>query len=267
MRLTLLRSFALHVDGTAMLLPGGIQRIVAYLALAGRPVGRMRLAGTLWPETSDARAAANLRCGLWRLRQTRLPVVESFSDQIELNQSVSVDVRTATEEARQTLDSQSAEVPERVDCRMLMADVLEDWYDDWVQIEREHFRHLRLHALEALCHRLLVADRPVDAIQVGLAAVAGEPLRESAQTMLIKAHLAEGNRYEAIRQYRSYCAVLKRELGLEPSPDLQALMAGTTGGASGAGARPAERDAGGDALSARVAKLRVSAGGLYAPRL
>lgn len=225
MQLTLLRSFALHVDGTGVLLPLGIQRIVAYLALTDRPVGRMRLAGTLWPDTTDARAAANLRCGLWRLRQTKLPIVESVSDQVRLNESIEVDVRIATGQARRALDLTSADVPDDLDYHLLTADLLEDWYDEWVQIEREHFRHIRLHALEALCQRLVHAGRPVEAIQAGLAAVAGEPLRESAQMILIQAHMAEGNRYEAIRQYRSYCALLKRELNLEPSRHCQAVMA------------------------------------------
>ena len=41
----------------------------------------------------------------------------------------------------------------------LSADILPDWYeDDWVLAAREHFYHLRLHALEAMCERLTTAD-------------------------------------------------------------------------------------------------------------
>ena len=57
-----------------------------------------------------------------------------------------------------------------------------------------------------------------------MAAVAAEPLRESAQRALIRAHLAEGNRSEALRQYRSYESLLRDELGLEPTSDLKALV-------------------------------------------
>ncbi|MGH8905014.1 MAG: AfsR/SARP family transcriptional regulator [Egibacteraceae bacterium] len=46
------------------------------------------------------------------------------------------------------------------------------------------------------------------AIDAGLAAIAGEPLRESAHRALIRAYLAEGNPSEALRQYRIYRRLL-----------------------------------------------------------
>ena len=58
----------------------------------------------------------------------------------------------------------------------------------------------------------------------GLAAVAGEPLRESAHRALITAYLAEGNRSEALRQYRFFRHLLADELGLEPSPLMESLV-------------------------------------------
>ena len=100
-----------------------------------------------------------------------------------------------------------------------------DWYDDWLLIERERFRQLRLHALEALCSYL--ADRGLfaAAAQAGLSAVAGEPLRESAHRALITAHLLEGNFSEAMRQYRIYSQILQTQLGLEPSEAIRQLVA------------------------------------------
>ena len=58
-------------------------------------------------------------------------------------------------------------------------DVLPDWYDDWIDTERERFQ-IRLHALERLCERLTVERRFGEALQAGLAALRTEPLRESA---------------------------------------------------------------------------------------
>jgi DNA-binding SARP family transcriptional activator len=73
-----------------------------------------------------------------------------------------------------------------------------------VLLDRERTRQLSLHALEALCSRWTEMRRFGQAVQAGLAAVAGEPIRESAHRILMKAHLAEGNPGEAIRQYRTY---------------------------------------------------------------
>jgi DNA-binding SARP family transcriptional activator len=97
-----------------------------------------------------------------------------------------------------------------------------------VLVERERFHQLRLHALEALCDRLITAGRYGEAIDAGLAVVAAEPLRESAHRALIKAHLAEGNHGEAYRQYQLCREILRDELGVEPSNALRALLSKVT---------------------------------------
>jgi DNA-binding SARP family transcriptional activator len=37
-------------------------------------------------------------------------------------------------------------------------------------------------------------------------------------------YLAEGNRAEAVRQYQAYRRLLRDELALEPSPQVQAIL-------------------------------------------
>jgi DNA-binding SARP family transcriptional activator len=75
-----------------------------------------------------------------------------------------------------------------------------------------------------MCARLTSTGRFGEAIDAGLAAVHGEPLRESAHYILIKAHLAAGNRCEAARQYERCRRLLLDELGLEPAPALRRLL-------------------------------------------
>jgi hypothetical protein len=75
---------------------------------------------------------------------------------------------------------------------VLSADLLPDWYDDWVLLEAEDWRRLRLHALEALAGRLIALGRWGEAANAAGAAVRAEPLRESARAALIQAHLAVG---------------------------------------------------------------------------
>jgi DNA-binding SARP family transcriptional activator len=49
-----------------------------------------------------------------------------------------------------------------------------------------------------------------------LAAASVEPLRESAQRMLVQAHLCEGNVVEACRAFDAFRVLLRHEMGLEP---------------------------------------------------
>jgi len=93
-----------------------------------------------------------------------------------------------------------------------------------VIVERDRYHQLRLYALEAMCKRLTSSGRYGEAVDAGLAAVRAEPLRESAHEVLIRAHLAVGNRCEAASQYARIRHLLKSELGLEPSKALRQLL-------------------------------------------
>jgi DNA-binding SARP family transcriptional activator len=77
-----------------------------------------------------------------------------------------------------------------------------------------------------MCRRLTALGRYAEAIQAALAAVADEPLRESAHLAVVQVHLAEGNVVEAVRQYTAYRRTLLEELGVEPSPALEGVVKG-----------------------------------------
>jgi DNA-binding SARP family transcriptional activator len=108
----------------------------------------------------------------------------------------------------------------------LSLDLLPDWYDDWLVDDREGVRQLRLHALERLTCELSLSGRHAEAIQAALAAVRLEPLRETAHAALIRAHLAEGNRSEAVRQFHRCRELLAAELAVEPSESMRELIYG-----------------------------------------
>ncbi len=84
-----------------------------------------------------------------------------------------------------------------------------------------------------MAERLCRSGQHAAALQVALQVVAFEPLRESAHRLVIQVHLAEGNRSEAVRQYRFCCALLDAELGVGPSPLLERLMQSTPARAVG----------------------------------
>jgi DNA-binding SARP family transcriptional activator len=219
----LLDGFDLWAVGGRVELPLSAQRLLAFLALQPRPVQRVYVAGTLWTGASEERSLGSLRSALWRLRRTVPDAVEARGSLLELGRGVGVDVRELSALAQDVLDRRVDSWVAGIESR-LQGDLLPDWYDDWVLLEQERWRHLRLHALEALCEQLAAAGRHWSAIEVGLAAVRADPLRESAHRALIRADLAEGNAAEAVRHYRQFRRRLKRELGLAPSPLLRELV-------------------------------------------
>ena len=202
------------------------QRLLALLALRGR-CDRSYVSGVLWAECSEQHAAANLRATLSRLRRRNLvSLLDAREGSLWLHPEVSVDARELSDTATAVLDGEPTG-PMRHTLRALTGhDLLMGWFDDWVLLERERLRQLRLHALEALSAQFLRSDDPVAALEAGLAAVAIESLRESAHRAVIRAHLAEGNRAEALRQYQRLRCLLKTELGVEPSTLVTDLFRG-----------------------------------------
>ena len=151
-----------------------------------------------------------------------MPLVDSTGATLSIDTRVWIDLREAIAGAGEVLREDGP--PVELDPSLLSADLLPGWYDDWVVLEQERLRQLRLHALEALCSRLRTAGRYAEAIDVGLTAVAADPLRESSHRALIEVHIAEGNRSETLREYARYRDLLRSELGLEPSANLRRLV-------------------------------------------
>ena len=224
---SVLGSFGFSVGGKPRRsLPHGSQRLLAFLALRDRAVTRAAAAGTLWPEASEDHAHASLRSALSRLDGIKRTVVRVTFQELSLADGVSVDIRDARLLAHRLLNpgmGRDTDVSDKA-ISTLSVDLLPDWYDDWAVVEAEEWRQLRLHALDALAERLTAAGRFADATSAALAAVKAEPLRETAHAALIRVYVAEGNRAEALSAYQQYRDLLRAELGLEPTPLIQALV-------------------------------------------
>ena len=85
---------------------------------------------------------------------------------------------------------------------LLGADVLPDWTEAWLPVERERFRQIRLNALEELSSALTASGRFADAVVTARAAVHTAPSREGARRALIEAHLAPGRDRRGRRRVR-----------------------------------------------------------------
>ena len=222
--LALLHGFELTVDGQTMSVPPSAQRLIAFLAISDRRYPRAYVAGSLWPDAPERRAYSSLRSTLWRLSWPSSRLVDATNTHIALTPDSAVDFREAVDLARLTLDdSNDTGSVDRL-LLLLSGDLLPGWYEDWVLAKREWFRQLRLHALECLSERLIRDGRFDQAVEAALLAVAAEPLRESAHRALLQAHIAEGNMGEALRDYGRYRDLLRRELGVAPSPLIERLV-------------------------------------------
>ncbi len=221
--LGLLRSFQLTADGREVAVSLSGQKLLALLALSVRPLTRTFIAGTLWSNCTEERAYGNLRSAIWRIRAQQQDVLEACGECLTLTADVKVDVREAEALAARLLHG-IASGEHECDGSLLSWDLLPTWAEDWVLVERERLRQMRMHALERWCERLVAAGRWGDAVSIGVLAVQAEPLRESAHRALIAAHIAEGNVGEALAQYAYFKRLVREELDLAPSAQMEELI-------------------------------------------
>lgn len=235
-RLRLLGEFELRSAEGSISVARAQQRVLAYLAVTRRPVSRSLLSQQLSDEADEGRGPSALRSSLWRLpRPAGVSLVHSHGSDVRLAPEVSVDLWDSERSAQHLHRAESlADADAPTDPSDWSHDLLPEWGDEWLVMERESYRQLRLHALERLSETLRTVGEHTSALMAALSAVRADPLRESAHRQVIAVHLAEGNAAEALRQYHVYRRLLAHELGLPPSPTIRGLVAPLLG-------RPIER--------------------------
>jgi DNA-binding SARP family transcriptional activator len=226
-RVRLLDGFTVQLPGagpgTVPDLPRAVQRLIAHLSLAGRPA-RRAIAGSLWPDVTEEHAHGSLRSSLWRVHKVAPGLITASGGTLSIAPDVLIDVHELTEWARRAMDPSCAMDGITTGDLDLPGELLPGWYDDWVLLERERLRQLRMHALEALAEKYAAAGRYGEAVQAAQAAVRAEPLRESAHRSVVRLHLAEGNLAEAVRAYESFQAMLADEIGVAPTQQMCRLV-------------------------------------------
>jgi len=228
-RISLLGGFGLSDGRVDIAIGEGPQRLLAFLALRKKPVRRTLAAGALWPDANPEHAHSSLRSTLARLDQAARSALVVTTAHLGVSDRLTVDLWESEAIARRLVgphDSLDLHASAAADVAALSTDLLPDWYDDWAIVEAEAWHQRRLHALEALSDELRTAGLFSDAASAAQEAIRGDALRESPRAALIRVHLAEDNVSEALREFAQYRIVLSRELNLEPTPRLRALLDG-----------------------------------------
>lgn len=200
--------------------------IVAYLARTpGMAVPRERLADLLWSDSDSEHARNSLRQTLSVLRQdlmrAGLDIIESRKDAVALKAGA-VDIDVDGFEAGLTARS-----PHELDMALAhySGPFLEGFYlgsstfDDWVSAERERLLGRAVESFEKLAP-LVDAEKGLGLADLLLAM---EPTREASYRLKIELLAASGQRGKAIRTYEACRKMLKKEFGVELSPETQAL--------------------------------------------
>ena len=199
--------------------------LLAYLAATGKPQLREKLCGLLWEGPDDPRAA--LRWSLTKLR----PIVEgrlvADRERVELVPGdAAIDLRELRKVAKPGAVAQATTETLRAAAVHARGELLEGLdlpdcyrYDEWLRGERESTHRLSVAVSRTLVERLPPAEGLVHA----RAWVGFEPLDEAAHAAVIRALCELGRKAEALAQYASCARQIERELGRDPSREIERL--------------------------------------------
>lgn len=217
LEIRLLGQFKVQVNGAeAAITVRPVQALLAYLALnAGVAQPRDRLAGLLWPESSQAAARKNLRRTLWRLRQA---IGDAWlpADRQAVTLTAAADCWIDVVALQTAADAETA-------VAAYGGELLPGFYDDWVLLERERLHAFYERRLQAFLDQLQEAGRWSDALHWAEEWIALGMAPEPAYRVLMRAHAALGDLTAMAAAYRRCEAALASELAVEPSPETAAL--------------------------------------------
>ena len=200
--------------------------LLAYLALpAGRAHPRDKLTGLLWSDRGDEQARNSLRQALTELGRI-LAGIEP-SPLVKRHDSLSLDPQAVEVDAMHF--ERLAASPDKGDLRraseIYTGDLLDGFglrdqaFEDWLREDRQRYRELAITALK----KLVMSETGANALVVAQRLLALAPLQEEGHRTLMRLHADAGDIGAALHQYEVCRELLKRELGVVPSPETEAL--------------------------------------------
>ena len=230
---TLLGEQVITDDGTAVQARSSrTAALVAYLvAHAGSPQARQVIAGTFWPDSTDAQALTNLRRELHHLRQVLGDepslVVTSRDLCWRDTPTCHVDVRTFAIEREAALAAAAAGDSEGIAAHATAAvdqyqgDLLPGVYDDWLLEARSALQRECADLCDLLSATRARTGDLTGAVDAARRRIQLQPLEEVGYRTLMLLQADLGDRAGAVSTYHHCASVLERELGVLPDPAIQ----------------------------------------------
>jgi class 3 adenylate cyclase/DNA-binding SARP family transcriptional activator len=211
--------------------------LLASLLCAGRPVHREELLEWHWPELPLDRAVRAFHVTMHSLRRALEPelprgarpssvISTGESYRVVLNDLAHFDARELVALARAApAGDPDGELERRLAIEEACSGPLfPEWpYAPWAEERRRECEEVHASNLQALSAILVEQGRPREAIVRLSRLLVLEPEREEWHRALMVAYRASGERALALRQFHACRSVLRRELGVEPSPETQEL--------------------------------------------
>lgn len=222
----LLGGFSIKAGQKSLVLSSrAAQSLFAYLVLnAGTSFRREKLAGMLWPDSTEAAARDYLRHALWRVRK----VLEGASavsllevDDLTIGIHPTMDFRFDCRLVQEAAKGESADdLMEALSA--FGGELLPGFYEDWVVLEREHLQATYEKEMDRLLSLLQQEGRWNDVLVWAEKWIAFGQKPEAAYRALMSAHAANGDMSRLAAVYER-CVKTLRDVNMQPSEQTRVL--------------------------------------------
>ncbi|HXQ39302.1 MAG TPA: BTAD domain-containing putative transcriptional regulator, partial [Anaerolineales bacterium] len=210
--------------------------LLAYLAVEGGKHTRDSLSALLWPDYDQSKAFTNLRHTLWEIQQAigeGWIVADCETMGLNEDADVSLDVREfesllAQSGSHNNISHRISLLSESVKLyrnHFLTGFSLKDApdFNEWAFAKSEELRHKLSSALIMLSDDYCLLGKAEQAIPYARRLITLDPLNESSHRQLMNVYIQAGQHSAALKQYQACEALLRKELGVDPQPETQAL--------------------------------------------
>ena len=206
-----------------------------------RPVSQDYLMSWLWPDSNLKRARWSLNSTVYALRKLLKEQLSSVTssdfvlfDKGQYRLDPTVEVWTDTDEfearyeharylERTQRKPEAAAEYERAIVLYRGDYLVEDLYEDWTMVEREWYANACMDMLSRLAHYYVETGQYQESIQACYRLLEIDRCHEDGHRLLMECYAHLGLRGRALRQYKLSEAVLRRDLGTAPQPEVQDL--------------------------------------------
>jgi len=187
-----------------------------------RALHREQVLDAFWSKLNPSAAAANLRKILFDLR------AEFTARQVNmviLSPEISLDIdefRSCARAARFAQDR--LDLYEEAISHYRGDLLVEDRYAEWTEGPRRELRDLHNDLLIEMSQLYAAAGKLELAAERLQRLLEADPLNEDANRLMMRVYAEVGSRQKAHRQYKSFRAALRREIGAAPSEETETLI-------------------------------------------
>jgi len=205
-----------------------VRDLFFYFLTMKEPMTKEQIGDVLWPEIEEpSRLKIRYKNDIYRLRRAVGSNVIFFEDdRYSFNRASDYEYDVDAFEGY-LFQAELTKEPERQiellqkATELVNGHFLEDIYDTWVLPEQERNDQIFLSTLMTLADLLKKKNRIHEALAIYQRAINHEPSFEPAYLMAMKIHLQLNDRVSAVRLYEAYATMMRDELDLPPSPEME----------------------------------------------